>query len=59
MVKRQSTRAKAGLASREEMIQFKVKSLARKNQALKKLGDQEVREMERKEDGEEVGFPGL
>ena len=30
---------KAGLASREEMIRFKVKTYAGKNQALKKLGD--------------------
>ena len=39
MVKRRPTRTKAGLASGEEMIRFEVKSWARKNQALKKLGD--------------------
>ena len=39
LVKRRPTKAKAGLASGEEMIRFEVKSWARKNQALKKLWD--------------------
>ena len=39
LVKGRPTRTKADLASGEEMIRFEVKSWARKNQALKKLGN--------------------
>ena len=39
LIERRPTRKKAGLASGEEMIRFEVKSWARKNQVLKKLGD--------------------
>ena len=59
LVERRPTRMKAGLASGEEMICFEVKSWRERIKRSKSLEMQEVREMGRKEDGEEVSFPGL